>query len=381
VGPVLRHVGFPYEDKGYGMNTPVYVTRTRMPSLQEYSRQLSGVFDAAWITNGGDCVLRLEQALRDYLHVPHLLLCNNGTTALMLVLQCAGLAGKKVAVTPYTYVATLSAALWMGCTPVFVDVDPGTLCLSPEKLRQAFNRKPDIAGVIPVHVYGLPCDVDGLETVCREHGATLVYDAAQAFGSTFRKKSLLAYGDYSICSFHATKIFHTAEGGCVICRTREAQEQLELARAFGHRGDTHIRLGINAKLSELHAAMGLALLPGTTEEIGKRRKLIAAYDAALDGLPLGYPVRSEGWNSVYYPVLLPDEGCLLRVTAALEQRNIRPRRYFYPALNTLDYLRPEWRTPCPVAEDAAKRVLCLPLYGDMPGGVVEETAEALRAEV
>lgn len=335
-----------------------------MPDQALFFRLCSECFQSLWVTNNGTLVRQLERALRQYLGIDSLLVCNNGTTALMLALHCAGLAGKKVAVTPYTYVATLSALLWIGCIPVFVDVEPESFCLSPDLLRRRLRENPDIAGVLPVHAYGLACDVDGLDSVCREHGIPLVYDAAQAFGSRYKGKSLLDYGDYSICSFHATKVFHTAEGGCVVSRRPEDLPDLSLARAFGHINDDHYSLGINGKLSELHAAMGLALLPGTTVEINCRGELHAAYDAALAGLELVRPVQRAGleWNNAYYPILLPDEASRARVEAALLSENIHPRRYFYPSLNTLPYLKPEWRTPCPTSEDAAKRVLCLPLY-------------------
>lgn len=346
---------------------PIYVTKTRLPELKTFSRLCGEIFQRAWVTNNGQCVQELECALAKYLGVSHVLACNNGTMALMLAIHCAGLAGKKVAVTPYTYVATLSALLWLHCVPVFVDIEPDTLCLSPELLRKRFQKEPDIAGVLPVHIYGMACDVEGLDAVCREYGAVLIYDAAQAFGSRYNGKSLLEYGDYSICSFHATKIFHTAEGGCVVSHSSEAHKALSLSRAFGHINDTHYSLGINGKLSELHAAMGLSLLPGTDEEIARCKEVRAMYDSALEGLPLQRPSLRDGldWNNAYYPVLLPDEECCVRVGQTLKKHGIHPRRYFYPALNTLPYLQEEWRVPCPVAEDTARRVLCLPMYGEM----------------
>ena len=336
--------------------------------MQEaFFQQCSDFFQSAWITNNGDCVQKLEKSLTKYLDISNIISCNSGTTALMLAVQSAGLAGKKIAVTPYTYVATLSALLWLGCTPVFVDVEPDTLCLSPDLLRRRLVKESDIAGVLPVHIYGLACDVESLDTICHEQGTTLIYDGAQAFGSRYKGKSLLAYGDYSICSFHATKIFHTAEGGCVVSHTDEAHKALSLARAFGHIGDTHYCLGINGKMSELHAAMGLALLPGTDAEIEKRRKLHGAYEAALGSAKLIRPAIREGmeWNYAYYPILLSDEDLLLKVQRTLTAQGIYPRRYFYPALNMLSYLRPEWKASCPVAEKAANHALCLPMHGDI----------------
>ena len=362
------------------MKKTIHVTKTRLPDSECFSHRCRDVFQRAWITNNGQCVQDLELSLAEYLGVPHVLVCTNGTIALMLSIQCAGLAGKKVAVTPYTYVATLSALLWLHCTPVFVDIEPDTLCLSPELLRQRFQEEPDIAGVIPVHIYGLACDTERLAAICREYGAVLIYDSAQAFGSRYQGKSLLNYGEYSICSFHATKIFHTAEGGCIISHSPEAHSALSLARAFGHINDTHHCLGINGKMSELHAIMGLSLLPGTNAEITLRKELCAMYNTALNGLPLKYPTIRNGldWNSAYYPVLLPDEACRIRVEEALTAQNIYSRRYFYPALNTLPYLNPVWKTDCPVAEEVAQRILCLPMYGELSNEDMERTTQAVR---
>ncbi len=351
-----------------------------MPDEEFFFRQCRNIFGSAWITNNGNCVRNLEYSVSAYLGVSHLLACNNGTTALMLALQCAGLAGKKVAVTPYTYVATLSALLWLGCEPVFVDIEPDGLCLSPELLRERLKQEPDIAAVLPVHVYGLACDVESLESICKEHGVILIYDAAQAFGSKYKGKSLLDYGDYSICSFHATKIFHTAEGGCVVSHSAEAHKALSLARAFGHINDDHYSLGINAKMSELHAALGLSLLAGTDEEIARRKELHTVYEQALDGLPLKRPTGRKGleWNNAYYPVLLPNEECRARAEKALSAQDIIPRRYFYPALNTLPYVHGARRTPCPVAEDAAQRVLCLPMYSDVSTPCIYSISEIIH---
>lgn len=351
-----------------------------MPDEECFFQHCRNIFKSSWITNNGQYVRNLERSLISWLDVPYLIVCNNGTTALMLALQCAGLAGKKVVVTPYTYVATLSALLWLGCEPVFVDIDPDTLCLSPDLLEHQLRQDSDIAGVLPVHIYGLACDVESLDAICREYGALLIYDAAQAFGSRYKGRSLLDYGDYSICSFHATKIFHTGEGGCVVSHSAESHKALSLARAFGHINDTHYSLGINGKMSELHAAMGLSLLPGTAEEITRRGEVRMLYDAALKGLPLQRPAICEGldWNSAYYPVLLPDEDSRLRVEQALKEHGIHPRRYFYPALNTLPYLKEKWRISCPVAEDAARRVLCLPMYGELPEEHIKRIAQCVQ---
>lgn len=361
---------------------PTFVTRTRLPEFSEYSRLVEDIFNAGWLTNGGKYVCQLERELSAYLGCKFLTLCNNGTTALMLALHCAGLAGKKVAVTPFTYVATLSALLWLGCEPVFVDIDRNSLCLSPARLEDALAEETGIAAVLPVHIYGLACDDAAIAAICQKYGIPLIYDAAQAFASNYHGKSLLACGDYSVCSFHATKIFHCAEGGCVIAHSPEAKKQLNLVRAFGHVNDDHYCPGINAKLSEIHAAMGLCLLPGTAGEVAGRKKVHNLYDQALAGLPLERPVPLPGldWNHAYYPVILPDEATLQVCLKALADKGIHPRRYFYPALTRLPYTRDRAR-PCPVAEDIASRVICLPLHGRMDEATVQRVAGVLRGEI
>lgn len=346
----------------------LHVTKTRFPSRSDFCALVDEMFNSGWVTNQGQLVQRLEHELQKKLNIPHILSCTNGTFALMLSIAHAGLSGKKVAVTAYTYVATLSALLWQKCVPIFVDIEPQSLCMSPSALRKRLIEHPDIAGVIPVHVYGLVCDVESIEEIAQEHSLTLVYDAAQGFGSSYQGQSLLVFGDYAICSFHGTKIFHTAEGGCIVMHTPEAHQEMSLMRAFGHKGDTHYCLGINGKMSELHAAMGLALLQGTDEEIKKRKACSELYDEYMRSNPnLAFPTHRAGldYNYAYYPVLLSNETTLLAVMHALAKKNVFPRRYFYPALNTLKYLSPEWKDKCPVAEGAASRVLCLPLYGDM----------------
>lgn len=224
--------------------------------------------------------------------------------------------------TAFSYVATLSALLWEGCTPVFADIDPETLCLSPESVRRALVAHPDAAGLLPVHVYGNACDVDGLENICREHGLACVYDAAHAFGSSLKGRSLLDFGDYSVCSFHATKLFHTVEGGCVVTHSKADQRRMELLRAFGHIGDTHLALGLNAKMSELHAAMGLCLLPHLEENIRLRAEICSRYDALLAQQPSGPGLRRPPLFSplIVQLRLLSSDPCERSATAAGQGR-------------------------------------------------------------
>lgn len=361
------------------MPAPIHVTKAIMPDKEEYFQLLHGVFDSHNLTNNGQYCRQLEDQLMASLGIKHLVLCANGTLALQLALHAAGLAGKKVITTPFSYTATVSALLWIGCDVVFADIDPDTLCLDPASVLERLT--PDIAGLLPVHVYGNMCDIDGLEH-CAQQGVSgplpIIYDGAQSYGSLFRGRSALDYGDYTACSFHATKIFHTAEGGCVVARTKADHEALQLLRACGHVGDEHYRFGVNAKLSELHAAMGLCLVNKVAGHIESRKKITAMYDALLPEHGLRRPVLRDGlrYNYAYYPVIFEDEKTLLRVVHSLAQANIHVRRYFYPALNTLPYLKTYY--PCPVAEHISRCVCCLPLYDGLEVDTVERIAEVIK---
>ena len=365
---------------------PVQVTRAALPPLEDYLACVRRIFETHELTNMGEYARRLEKELTAVLDAPALIVCANGTLALQLALRLLGLNGKTVITTPFTYVATLSALLWEGCTPVFADIDPESLCLSPAETARQLEAHPEAAGILPVHVYGNACDVAALDGLAAERGIPVLYDAAHAFGSRLDGKSLFAFGDAATASFHATKLFHTVEGGCVVARDPAARARLELLRAFGHRGDSHYSLGINAKLSELHAAMGLCLLPELAANIARRTRITDIYDAAFGIGPDGAPGR-EGlrrprlapgleWNHAYYPVIFPDGDTRARVTAALEAEDIHPRRYFYPSLTRLPYVQ---CPPCTVSEDMAERVLCLPLWADMAPELAAEIAELTLA--
>ena len=359
----------------------LFVTKTFLPAKDEFLKYIDGLFTSHVLTNQGELVLELEKRLAAYLHTPHVLACANGTLALMMALRQAGLGGKKVVTTPFTYVATLSAIMWEGCIPIFADIDPYSFCLSSESLRECLQAHPDIAGVVPVHIFGNCCDVLAIEAICQERGLTCIYDAAQAFGSTYLGRSLPDFGDYAICSFHATKLFHTAEGGGLVVHSAEARRKAGLLRAFGHLGDEHYTLGFNAKLSELHAAMGLANLPHISTVIEARRKACAYYE---ENLPSGVYIRPrlrEGltYNYSYFPIVLEDEKALLDLMRSLAGEQIFPRRYFYPSLTTLPYLPALARTmPCPRADDIAPRIMCLPLYAGITGEELAHVTGAIR---
>lgn len=361
-------------------NSPVQVTRAALPPLEDFLTHVRDIFASRQLTNQGKCVTRLEESLRNMLDVPALSVCSNGTIALQLAIRLLGLNGKKVITTPFTYVATLSSLLWEGCTPVFADIDPRTLCLDPDEVERCLTEHPDTAGLLPVHVFGNACDVRALEDIARRHDLRILYDAAHAFCSTLDGKSLFAWGDAAVGSFHATKLFHTVEGGCVVTRSEEDRNRLSLLRAFGHRGDEHYCLGINGKMSELHAAMGLSLLPLLPSMLDGRRNHAAIYDRELRldaDSPLCRPALAPGlnWNHAYYPVIFPDHATLMRAIETLRAENIFPRRYFYPSLTRLPYVDSR---ACPIADDTAERILCLPFWPDMEEALQVRIAALVR---
>lgn len=359
------------------MSDPVYITRSIVPNFQEYCSYLEQILSTRHITNDGTFLRKLEKDLAARLRVSHIALCSNGTMALQVALHAAGMAGKRVFTTPFSFVGTVSALLWTGCTPVFVDIDEETLCMDPQRLADALDA--DSGGILPVHIYGNICDVESLGKLGTDAGLPILYDAAQAFGSEYQGRSVMDYGDLAACSFHATKVFHTGEGGAVIAHTDEALQVLKLLRAGGHIDDTHIRLGVNAKLSELHAAMGLCLLGKVADNIAGRKAASAIYDALLPERGLRRPKLQPGltYNYAYYPVIFDTENLLLRVVTALQREQIFPRRYFFPALNTLPYL-PLRDQSCPVAESLASRTLCLPLYAELDEWTIETIARIIK---
>lgn len=340
----------------------INVTKTYLPPFEEYTDILKRAWDKGWITNSGELVLELEVNLKEYLNVKELLYCANGTIVLQMALKALNIT-KEVITTPFSYVATTNVILWEGCTPVFVDIDPDTLCIDANKIEAAITK--DTQAILATHVYGIPCDVEKIDAIAKKHNLKVIYDAAHAFGCTYKGKSLLSYGDISTCSFHATKVFHTGEGGCIICNDDELAKKLYLYRSFGHKEDDYFTPGINAKNSEMHAAMGLCILPRLQEIISARKNAFEHYNNLLNFKKIEQPLfeRNLQYNYSYYPIIFETERMLLEVVSALLKNNIAGRRYFYPSLNQLPFIKKY--NACPIAEDISKRVLCLPLYTDL----------------
>ncbi len=354
---------------------PLRVTRSYLPPLGEYIELLRGIWDNRVLTNQGGNVCRLQRELDTCLGVRGALVVANGTLALQIALTAVGARGGEVVTTPFSYVATAHSILWEHCTPIFVDIEPEHFTIDPGKIEAAIT--PHTRAILPVHVFGYSCDTDAIRTIAADHKLPVIYDGAHAFGARYKGKSLLSYGDISTCSFHATKLFHTVEGGAVITRDPELAAKMDLMRRFGHNGDEHFCVGINAKMSELHAAMGLAILPHVREIICRRQRICEQYDSLLAGVvehPSDQPDLEPNYG--YYPVLFRDEAQLKKVFAALAAQEIYPRRYFFPALNLIPHVTD--KSSCPVAQDIASRIACLPLSDGMTSEDVERVCLTLH---
>ena len=353
----------------------INVTKTFLPPFEEYIRVLKKAWDISWVTNNGKLLQELETRLKEYLGVTNLMFCGNGTIVLQMALKALNIT-KEVITTPFSYVATANAILWEGCKPVFVDIDPVTLCIDANKIEAAITQ--DTQAILATHVYGKPCDVERIKVIAAKHGLKVIYDAAHSFGVNYNGKSLLSYGDISTCSFHATKVFHTVEGGCIICQDDELAKKLFLYRSFGHLADDYFSIGINGKNSEFHAAMGLVNLNYLAEIIKKRRALSNYYDEKLRGLSIEIPVVPPGveYNYAYYPVIFKSESQLLKAIKILNEMSIFPRRYFFPSLNTLPFM--DSSDHCPHSESISKRVICLPLFHDLELKDIDSIAEVLQ---
>lgn len=350
------------------------VTKTFLPPREDYDHYLKQIWSSAWLTNQGPLLQEFEKKTKDYLGVKDFHFVSNGTIALQVALKALNISDGEIITTPFSYVATTSAILWERCEPVYVDIEPGTFCIDAEKIEAAITDK--TKAIMAVHVFGFPCDTEKIEAIAKKHNIKVIYDGAHAFGVTYKGRSLLSYGDVSTCSFHATKPFHTIEGGCVIANDKEVSDRVELIKHFGHRGDDHYMLGINAKASEFQAAMGLCNLKYIDEVIAKRKKVSELYDKLLvDKFQKPVINKDTKRNYAYYPVVFESEGQLLKAIAKLNTKQIFPRRYFYPSLNGLPYVDGE---SCPIAEDIASRIACLPLYVGLEGEIIEEIAEIIN---
>ena len=352
------------------------VNKPYLPAFEKYTKYLERVYQRTWLTNNGPLVQELKVRLEEYLGVNNLLLVANGTLAMQLAYKVFNLSGNAVT-TPFTFIATSSSLAWEGISPKFADIDYSSYNLCPEKARQAIDA--ETTAIVPVHVYGNPCNVDAFEKIAKDHKVKLIYDAAHAFGVKVNGNSILNYGDASTLSFHATKVFHSVEGGAVIFKNSDDYERAMLMTNFGIDTKTLniIDSGINAKMSEVHAAMGLAVLDDIDKIISKRVELFQIYHDSLIGsvkLPQWHDKATA--NGSYFPITLASNSISERVLNHLKSKDIFARRYFSPSLN----LVAEFSSiaNCEESEDLATRTLCLPLYFSLTPEDVKTVSDCIK---
>lgn len=339
------------------------VTKPFLPPIDEYNKLIEGVWKRQWLTNMGPLASDLEMKVKEALGVDHLLFVTNGTVALQMAIKALDITG-EIITTPFSFVATTSTIVWEGCSPIFVDIDPFTLTIDVHKIEEAITE--NTQAILATHVYGNPCNVVAIEKIAKKHNLKVIYDGAHAFGVQINGKSIFEYGDISTCSLHATKLFHSVEGGLIVTKDALLLKKLAHIRNFGISGyDSFSELGINGKNSEFHAAMGLVNLRYLSQIHEKRKYLSEYYQEKLKNLRAYLPKWYDGAtkNYAYYPIVLESEELLLKIKEELDKNEIYTRRYFYPSLaSALPYIEKE---ELAVAEDVSKRVLCLPLYFDL----------------
>lgn len=341
----------------------IQVTKPFLPPVEDYKKYIDKIWQRQWLTNMGPLSSELEMQLKEFLNLDHLIFVTNGTVALQLAIRALDLKG-EIITTPFSFVATTSSIVWEGCTPVFVDIDKNSLNIDADKIEAAITE--NTSAILATHVYGNPCEIDKIEEIAKKHNLKIIYDAAHAFAVQYKGKSVFEYGDISICSLHATKLYHSTEGGLIITKDPSLLKKAALMRNFGISDfNKFAELGINGKNSEFHAAMGLVNLKYVDDIIAKRRELSLQYNLGLKNVKGYFPTwnTNSDPNFAYYPIVLQTEQLLLNVMEELGKNQIFTRRYFYPSLaSALPYLEPK---DLPITDDISKRVLCLPLYYDL----------------
>lgn len=338
----------------------INVTKAYLPDKNKLFDYIDKIYDSAWLTNNGQFCRELERRLKEYFGVRNLILVSNGTLALQVAYKALGIKGSAVT-TPFSFVATSSSLAWEGIRPVFADIDPNTWNIAPANIVQSIQN--DTSAIVPVHVFGNPCEVEEIQKIADTNGLKVIYDGAHTFGVKYKGESILNWGDITTLSFHATKLFHTIEGGAIITSDDELAKKIRLLINFGISGPKTIEcVGINCKMNEFQAAMGLCVLD-EIEEIQFGRKLLwDKYRESLEGQPFVY----QEWNCNgsqnhhYYPLILESEDKLNAVYSILLANQVAPRRYFYPSLDSLEFVVKS--SEMTISADIAKRILCLPLY-------------------
>ncbi len=340
----------------------INVTKTYLPNKEKFQQYVDEIYASGWITNNGPLVQKLEKRLAEYLGVKNLILVSNGTVAMEIAYRTLGIKGFAIT-TPFSFVATTSSLVTNGLLPIFADIDQKTLNLDPTGIEKLIT--PHTSAIVPVHVFGNGCDVESISAIAKRNDLKVIYDAAHAFGIQYKGQSILNFGDISTLSFHATKLFHTIEGGALVINDDTLVEKARYLINFGIQNAESIpELGTNAKMNEFEAAMGLCVLDDIEYIHEKRKAVYSLYFETLEDtvqFQLHNPDASENYS--YFPIILKNEQQLMQVQQKLNEHQIFPRRYFYPSLDTLNYIEPKQYTP--ISRDIASRILCLPMFPDL----------------
>lgn len=344
----------------------IYVTKSKLPPLNSYIKYLKKIWKNNIITNNGEFLKKLEKFLKKKFNNDNINLVCNGTIALQLALKALNVKN-EVITTPYSYVATANALKWENCTPIFVDINRNNFCINADLIEKHINNK--TTAILATHVYGIPCDLLKIKKIAKKHNLKVIYDASHCYGVNYKSKSLFTEGDASTLSFHATKTFHTAEGGAIYMKNKKNHFKVDLFKRFGHIGEMkYYDVGINGKMSELHAALGLANIKNLNSAKKKRRVIFKKYCQKFinnKNLELINIPKNLEYNFSYFPILLKNNKQMLKLKKKLLKKKIYARRYFYPSLDTLKYLNKNQESNCPVSQDICTRVLCLPIYQDL----------------
>ncbi|MFD2632146.1 DegT/DnrJ/EryC1/StrS family aminotransferase [Idiomarina piscisalsi] len=361
------------------------VTKPYLPSREKLDKYIDGIYEREWLTNNGPLVQELTKRLEEYLGVENLLLVSNGTLALQIAYRALGVSTTnrdekpEAITTPFTFIATASSLKWEGVEPVFADIHPDTWCLDPKNIEKAIT--PQTKAIVPVHVFGNACDVEAIDDIANKHDLKVIYDAAHAFGVNYKGESLLKHGDASILSFHATKLFHTIEGGAIVFKRKEDLETAKKMINFGITGpDVIEELGINAKMNEFQAAMGLCVLDEIEENLKARANVWKRYEKGLKRF-LQLQTKTEGveYNYAYFPVVFENESALEQKVERLQDSGIHARRYFRPSLSEVTCL--EQNSEQVISESLSRRVLCLPIYNGLSESDCERIISFLRPNI
>ncbi len=353
----------------------INVTKTYLPDKKKYKKYIDEIYENGWLTNNGPLVQRLEKRLAEYLGVKNIILVANGTVALEIAYRTLNIKGFAVT-TPFSFVATTSSLVTNNILPIFADIDQTTFNINPNNIENLIT--PNTSAIVPVHVFGNGCEVDEISEIAKKYNLKVIYDAAHAFDVKYKDKSILNYGDISTLSFHATKLFHCIEGGALVINDDSLVEKARYLINFGIENQTSIpHLGTNAKMNEFEAAMGLCVLDDMEEIKNKRKQIVKTYIDGLNGLA-EFQKKNENTteNYSYFPVVFKNESERLKVEKSLNEEGIFPRRYFYPSLDTLDYIEP--KQECKLSRIISKRILCLPIYAELEVEIQEKIVNIIK---